>query len=432
MKFTDTAEIYVKAGRGGNGALSFRREKFVPKGGPDGGDGGKGGDVIIEAVGGIVTLADFEYDRRFQAGHAGHGGGALRSGKDGEDLTIHVPCGTLIRESGKTKILADLTEPGQKFIAAHGGKGGRGNSHFATSSRRAPKFAEKGDEGEERSLSLELKLIADVGLAGFPNAGKSSILSAISGAKPKVAGYPFTTLSPNLGVLSVDDAKVVIADLPGLIEGAHEGKGLGLQFLRHVERTRILLHVIDLSQPDPVATFRALMNEFREYGAGLSERPCIVIGNKIDIAGTEANSKILREEAENLSLPYMAVSAVFGTNISELIKEIADLVRRTPAIQPEVDADEIIELPARKASAKSSREPVKIIRQSDGSFRVEHANFEKSVARINFEHEDALNKFAGLLKALSVEEALEAAGARDGDKVYIGDVEFDFEPGTVT
>ena len=432
MKFTDTAEIYVKAGRGGNGALSFRREKFVPKGGPDGGDGGKGGDVIIEAVGGIVTLADFEYDRRFQAGHAGHGSGALRSGKDGEDLTIHVPCGTLIRESGSPGILADLTEPGQKFIAAHGGKGGRGNSHFATSSRRAPKFAEKGDEGEERSLNLELKLIADVGLAGFPNAGKSSILSAISGAKPKVAGYPFTTLSPNLGVLSVDDAKVVIADLPGLIEGAHEGKGLGLQFLRHVERTRILLHVIDLSQPDPVGTFRALLNEFREYGAGLSERPCIVIGNKIDIAGTESNSQLLQKEAESLSLKYMAVSAVFGTNISELIKEIADLVRKTPPASSQVDNSEIIELPVRKASVKSSREPVKIIRQSDGSFRVEHANFEKSVARINFDHEDALNKFAGLLKALSVEEALEAAGAREGDKVYIGEVEFDFEPDTVT
>ena len=272
MKFTDTAEIYVKAGRGGNGALSFRREKFVPKGGPDGGDGGKGGDVVIEAVGGIVTLADFEYDRRFQAGHAGHGGGALRSGKDGDDLTIHVPCGTLIRETGDDTILADLTEPGQRFTAAHGGKGGRGNSHFASSSRRAPKFAEKGDPGEERALSLELKLIADAGLAGFPNAGKSSILSAISGAKPKVAGYPFTTLTPNLGVLAVDDAQVVIADLPGLIEGAHEGKGLGLQFLRHVERTRIILHVIDLSQPDPVATFRALMTEFREYGAGLDTR----------------------------------------------------------------------------------------------------------------------------------------------------------------
>ena len=432
MKFTDTAEIYVKAGRGGNGALSFRREKFVPKGGPDGGDGGKGGDVIIEAVGGIVTLADFEYDRRFQAGHAGHGGGALRSGKNGDDLIIHVPCGTLIRESGDETILADLTEPGQKFIAAHGGKGGRGNSHFASSSRRAPKFAEKGDPGEEKSLSLELKLIADVGLAGFPNAGKSSILSAISGAKPKVAGYPFTTLSPNLGVLAVDDAQVVIADLPGLIEGAHEGKGLGLQFLRHVERTRILLHVIDLSQPDPVGTFHALMNEFHEYGRGLDMRPCIVIGNKIDIAGTDSNSQALKAEAESLSLPYMAVSAVFGTNIPELIKNIADLVRKTPSAPSQAGQKEIIELPMRKASSKSSREPVKIIRQSDGSFRVEHANFEKSVARINFEHDDALQKFAGLLKALSVEEALEAAGAREGDKVYIGDVEFDFEPDTVS
>ena len=431
MKFTDTAEIYVKAGRGGNGALSFRREKFVPKGGPDGGDGGKGGDVIIEAVGGVVTLADFEYDRRFQAGHAGHGSGAMKTGSNGDDLVIHVPCGTLIRESGDDRILADLTEPGQRFIAAHGGKGGRGNSHFATSSRRAPKFAEKGDPGEEKSLSLELKLIADVGLAGFPNAGKSSILSAISGAKPKVAGYPFTTLTPNLGVLAVDDAKVVIADLPGLIEGAHEGKGLGLQFLRHVERTRILLHVIDLSQPDPVATFRALMNEFREYGAGLDKRPCIIIGNKIDIAGTDENSRALQNEAERLSAPYMAVSAIFGTNINELIRAIADLVRRTPVTTPENDAPGIIELPMRKSTGRNIREPVKIIRQSDGSFRVEHANFEKSVARINFEHEDALQKFAGLLKALSVEEALEAAGAREGDKVYIGDVEFDFEPDTV-
>ena len=434
MKFTDTAEIYVKAGRGGNGALSFRREKFVPKGGPDGGDGGKGGDVIIEAVGGIVTLADFEYDRRFQAGHAGHGSGAMRTGSNGEDLIIHVPCGTLIREAGgeKDKILADLTEPGQRYIAAHGGKGGRGNSHFATSSRRAPKFAEKGDPGEERTLSLELKLIADVGLAGFPNAGKSSILTAISGAKPKVAGYPFTTLSPNLGVLAVDDAKVVIADLPGLIEGAHEGKGLGLQFLRHVERTRILLHVIDLSQPGPVGTFHALLNEFREYGAGLDERPCIVIGNKIDIEGTETNSDTLRNEAEKLSLPYMAVSAVFGINIPELIRAIAELVRNTPATPPAFSPSDIIELPSRKSSGRSSREPVRIIRQSDGSFRVEHENFEKSVARINFEHEDALQKFARLLKALNVEEALEAAGAREGDKVYIGEVEFDFEPGTVT
>ncbi len=432
MKFVDTAEIYVKAGRGGNGALSFRREKFVPKGGPDGGDGGKGGDVILEAVGGIVTLADFEYDRRFQAGHAGHGEGAHRTGSNGEDLKIFVPCGTLIRDADDDSVLADLVVPGQKFIAAHGGKGGRGNSHFASSSRRAPKFAEKGDAGEERRLNLELKLIADVGLAGFPNAGKSSILSAISGAKPKIAGYPFTTLSPNLGVLAVDDAQVVIADLPGLIEGAHDGKGLGLQFLKHAERTRILLHVIDLSNDNPVETFHALINEFKEYGADLASRPCIVIGNKIDVEGTEHNSELLRQEAENQSLRYMQVSALTGENIPELIKAVANLVRETPAVKlEEEDVNMIQELP-RKQNRKSSREPVKIIRQSDGSFRVEHENFERSVSRINFEHEDALQKFSRLLKALSVEEALEAAGAREGDKVYIGDVEFDFEPETVT
>ncbi len=440
MKFVDIAEIFVKAGRGGNGALSFRREKFVPKGGPDGGDGGKGGDVILEAVGGVVTLADFEYDRRFQAGHAGHGAGALRTGSNGQDLIIRVPCGTLIRDADDNSLLADLVEPGQNFIAAHGGRGGRGNSHFANSSRRAPKFAEKGDPGEERNLKLELKLIADVGLAGFPNAGKSSILAAISGAKPKIAGYPFTTLSPNLGVLAVDDAKVVIADLPGLIEGAHEGKGLGLQFLRHVERTRIILHVIDLSQANPVETFHALINEFKEYSINLASRPCIVIGNKIDIEGTEENSRLLREEAQRNSLAYMAVSALSGENIPELIKAIADLVRKTPytynasdsrnydlpdEIQ-DVDPNEIIELKPKKTSRK--RQPVSIIRQSDGSFRVEHENFEKSVGRINFEHEDAMQKFSRLLKTLHVEEALDAAGAREGDKVYIGEIEFDFEP----
>ncbi|MBQ3653318.1 MAG: GTPase ObgE [Synergistaceae bacterium] len=433
MKFVDLAEIYVKAGRGGNGALSFRREKFVPKGGPDGGDGGKGGDVILEAVGGVVTLADFEYDRRFQAGHAGHGEGAMRSGSNGKNLVINVPCGTLVKDSQTGQILADLVVPGQKFIAALGGKGGRGNSHFASSSRRAPRFAEKGDPGQERALTLELKLIADVGLAGFPNAGKSSILAAISGAKPRIAGYPFTTLSPNLGVLAVDDAQVVIADMPGLIEGAHEGKGLGLQFLRHVERTRIILHVIDLSQPDPVRMFHALLDEFREYGANLEDRPCIVVGNKTDLEGTDSNSELLRQEAVSRGLQYLAVSALEGTNIPELIRAIAELVRNTPAVSLEIDGpQEITELPRKKSSGRSSREPVRIIRQSDGSFRVEHENLERSVSRINFDHEDAMQKFARLLSALSVEEALEASGAREGDKVYIGDIEFDFEPEVIT
>ena len=335
---------------------------------------------------------------------------------------------TLIKDKDSGENLADLVEPGQSFIAAHGGRGGKGNAHFATSSRRAPRFAEKGDEGEEKNLILELKLIADVGLAGFPNAGKSSILAAISGAKPKIAGYPFTTLSPNLGVLAVDDAKVVIADLPGLIEGAHEGKGLGLQFLRHVERTRILLHVIDLSQGNPVETFNALIDEFKEYGANLASRPCIVIGNKIDIEGTEENSKLLQAEAEKISAPYIAVSALTGENIPQLIKNTAELVRKTPAVKLDYDANDLIELVPKKISRKSARVPVQIIKQSDGSFRVEHENFEKSVLRINFEHEDALQKFSRLLKAMNVEEALEAAGAKEGDKVYIGEIEFDFEP----
>ncbi len=421
MKFIDIARIFVKAGRGGNGALSFRREKFVPKGGPDGADGGKGGDVILQAVDGVVTLADFEYNKRFQAGHAGHGSGAMKTGFNGKDLIIYVPCGTLIKDENNN-ILADLTEPGQNFIVAHGGRGGRGNAHFANSERRAPKFAEKGDEGEEKFLNLELKLIADVGLVGLPNAGKSSILSAISGAKPKIAGYPFTTLSPNLGVLSVDDAKIIIADLPGLIEGAHDGKGLGLEFLRHIERTRILLHVIDLSAQDVIKDFESVRDEFKLYTADLISRPCILIGNKKDLPNTQNNIKLL----ENLGFKFISVSALTGENIPELIKLIAQTVRETPAVK--IDVNIIQELPRKKFNVKL--EPVKIIKLDEHKFKVEHSNFEKSVSRINFEHEDAMKKFAGLLQKLHVEEALENAGAIEGDKIYIGDEEFEFEPNT--
>ncbi len=433
MKFLDLAKIFVKAGRGGNGALSFRREKFVPKGGPDGADGGRGGNIILEAVGGIVTLADFEYNRRFQAGNAGHGSGAMRTGADGEDLKIFVPCGTLIKDS-ENNILADLVSPGQQFLAAKGGRGGRGNTHFASSERRAPRFAEKGDLGEERELLLELKLIADVGLVGLPNAGKSSILSSISGAKPKIAGYPFTTLTPNLGVLSVDDAKVVIADLPGLIEGAHEGKGLGLQFLRHAERTRILLHVLDLSEKNILENFHAVQEEFKSYKSNLTKRPCLVVGNKIDIPEAQNNIEILKSEMKKLNLDCFFVSALTGENIPELIKKIAQLVREAPEIQSDIENKNLnsesilIELPRKTSKRNSNAAPVQIIKTSDGKFKVEHANFEKSVSRINFEQEDALMKFAGLLKKLNVEEALEAAGAKQGDKVLIGEIEFDFEP----
>ena len=427
MKFIDLARIMVKAGRGGNGALSFRREKFIPKGGPDGADGGRGGSVIFEAVGGIVTLADFEFNRRFQAGHAGHGGGAMRTGADGEDLRVSLPCGTLVRDEAGN-ILADLVEPGQTFVAARGGRGGRGNAHFASSVRRAPRFAEKGDMGEERTLTLELKLIADVGLVGFPNAGKSSLLAAISGARPKVAGYPFTTLSPNLGVLAVDDQQIVIADVPGLIEGAHEDKGLGLQFLRHVERTRVLVHVVDLSEPDVLGNWRVVCGEFDAYGARLTERPCLTVGNKTDLPGSEENAAILEEEMSRLGIPCLCVSALTGEGIPVLIDRIVELVRLYPRPAGTVslaEAPAVRELPRRRGGRP---EPVAVRRMNDGSFFVEHENLERSVRRIDFDQEDAMVKFARLLKRLSVEEALEDAGAREGDRVLIGEVEFEFQP----
>jgi len=427
MKFVDLTRIIIKAGRGGNGCLSFHREKFMPKGGPDGADGGKGGDIVLEAVGGLVTLADFEYNKRFQAGHAGHGKGSMQTGKMGEDITIFLPCGTVVRDDEMGTLIADLVEPGQRFVAAKGGRGGRGNAHFASSVRRAPRFAEKGDMGEEKTLLLELKLIADVGLVGFPNAGKSSLLAAISGAKPKIAGYPFTTLSPNLGVLAVDDQQIVVADLPGLIEGAHDNKGLGLHFLRHVERTRVLIHVVDLADGDVVEKLEIVRREFKAYGADLLARPYMIVGNKTDLPGSEESALLLGQEADRISRKCLMVSAKEGDGIKKLIEEIVEMVRLHPRPSGTVS---LVEPPmAPQRLKRRGPLPVKIIELTDNSgFRISHANLEKAVARIDFEQDDALIKLARLLKRLKVEEALEEAGVMEGDKVYIGEVEFDFQP----
>ncbi|MDR2180520.1 MAG: GTPase ObgE [Synergistaceae bacterium] len=464
LKFVDLARIMVKAGRGGNGSLSFRREKFLPKGGPDGGDGGKGGDVVLEAKGGIVTLADFQYNKKFQAGHAGHGRGSLQMGRDGEDVLVPLPCGTLVRDAETGELIADLVEAGQRFVVAKGGRGGKGNAHFASSVRRAPRFAEKGDVGQERTLLLELKLIADVGLVGFPNAGKSSILAAISGAKPKIAGYPFTTLSPNLGVLAVDDQQIVIADVPGLIEGAHDNKGLGHHFLRHVERTRVLVHVVDLSEENVLENWEVVRREFEAYGADLLARPYLVVGNKTDLPGTEENAHLLEAEMAKRGPRCLLTSAMDGSGIRPLIDEIVEMVRLHPRpsgttllapsmgnlerenldrkildkeiLDKEVrgkdvfdkgvfEKEALVKLPRLRGTTPL---PVRIVRLTDGGFRVEHANLEKTVERIDFDQEDAMMKFARVLKRLKVEEALENAGASEGDKVYIGDVEFDFLP----
>ncbi|MCL2010670.1 MAG: GTPase ObgE [Synergistaceae bacterium] len=431
MKFVDLARIIVKAGRGGNGCLSFRREKFLPKGGPDGADGGRGGDVVLQAAGGLVTLADFEYNKKFQAGHAGHGKGSMQAGRNGDDITVLLPCGTLVRDEDTGKLIADLVEPGQRFVAAEGGRGGRGNAHFANSVRRAPRFAEKGDSGEEKTLLLELKLIADVGLVGFPNAGKSSLLAAISGAKPKIAGYPFTTLSPNLGVLAVDDQQIVVADVPGLIEGAHENKGLGLHFLRHVERTRVLIHVVDLAEGDALDKLEVVRREFEAYGTDILAHPYMLAGNKTDLPGTEENAAALRREAERTGRKCVLVSAKEGDGIKELIDEIVEMVRIHPRPSSTVS---LVETPVKPQSLRGTAPlPVRVVRLVDGKgFRVEHANLEKAVGRIDFDHDDALVKFARLLKRLKVEEALEQSGVAEGDKVYIGEVEFDFQPDKIT
>jgi GTP-binding protein len=328
MKFVDEARIHVKAGDGGNGCISFRREKFVPRGGPNGGDGGKGGDVILLADPQLFTLLDLSYPQTFRAQRGTHGKGKDQTGRSGEDLYIRVPVGTIVREDQTGEVLQDLILEGQQFKAARGGRGGRGNAKFATPAQRAPRRAEKGEEGEERWLRIELKLLADVGLLGFPNVGKSTLLSRISSAKPKIADYPFTTLTPNLGVvIRKEQAPFVVADIPGLIEGASQGSGLGLTFLRHVERTRLLIHLLDVSQkalPDPVKDFLTLNHELEAYHPFLKDKRQIVAINKIDLP-------LVRERASNFRKPFLEmgyflhfISSQTGEGIDSLMETVAD------------------------------------------------------------------------------------------------------------
>ena len=321
--FIDKARLHVQAGAGGRGSVSFRREKFVPRGGPDGGDGGKGGDVYLKATSSKNTLVDFQYLRHFRSRRGTHGQGGNRTGKSGNDLWIPVPVGTVIYgDSGE--IIADLNEDGTSVLVARGGRGGKGNSHFATPTAQAPEFAQEGEEGEAKYLNLELKLIADVGLLGFPNAGKSTLLSKISAARPKIASYPFTTLQPVLGVVTMDDhTTFVVADIPGLIEGASHGTGLGLQFLRHIERTRILLHLLDVSpnEESPVRRYQMLRKELAEYGRGLSKMPQIVVATKMDQADPKALSE-LQKYASRRSLELIEISAVTGKGVQDLLQRV--------------------------------------------------------------------------------------------------------------
>jgi GTP-binding protein len=353
LMFIDEAKIRVKAGDGGNGCMAFRREKFVPRGGPSGGDGGHGGDVVMESSERHNTLVHFRFNPEYKAERGRHGEGSNRTGQEGHDVILKVPVGTILFDADTGERIHDFSRPDERLVIARGGRGGRGNQHFATPTHQAPREHELGRTGEERHYRLELKLLADVGLVGYPNAGKSTLISRISAARPKIADYPFTTLEPNLGVVTTgelpNEDSYVVADIPGLIEGASSGHGLGTQFLRHVERTRLLLHLVDVSdssgRPDPTQDFEIIMNELESWGAGLEQKPMIVLASKIDVANPEKLAKLKRFAARR-KLPFMAISAVTGEGVDKLKYTAGERVREIRANAAQTSSNEEQSLPA--------------------------------------------------------------------------------------
>jgi GTPase len=341
MRFVDEVKTRVVAGNGGQGCVSFRREKYVPKGGPDGGDGGKGGNVILEVSERKSTLLDFHYRHEFRASSGTHGSGKNRHGRGGEDLILEIPPGTLVKDPATGEVFTDLTEPGQRWVAAKGGLGGRGNAHFASSTRKVPRYAQPGEKGEERELLLELKLLADVGLVGLPNAGKSTLIAAVSSARPKVADYPFTTLVPNLGVVRFQDSDpFVIADIPGLISGSHEGAGLGTRFLRHIERTRILVHLIDvhgITEHEPLAPYHLIESELMSYSVAMRDKPRIIGLNKIDLVGDTETFQDVVQAYQETGYPVVLLSALQGRGIPELLRILARLLALPKQVDPAMD-----------------------------------------------------------------------------------------------
>ena len=421
--FTDYVKIIAKAGNGGNGAISFRREKYVAAGGPDGGDGGKGGDIYFEVDPDSNTLIDFRYNKKFKAESGKNGEGAHKYGKSGEDLVIKVPIGTIVRDASTNKVLADLSNPGQKEKILAGGRGGKGNSHFATSTRQAPRFAQDGEKGEEKELILELKLLADVGLIGFPNVGKSTFLSRTTSATPKIADYHFTTLEPNLGVVKTDYGdSFVIADIPGIIEGASEGTGLGLQFLRHIERTRLLLHVIDVSGSEgrnPAQDFYTINSELKKYSEKLSQRKQIIVANKIDAMQDQTLFAELEKVAKEQNMEIFKISAATGEGVSELIKHVAKVLKTLPK-------ENLIEIEDRKVYTLEE-EPDYTIEKIDGMYVVKGEAVERVMRRVNIEDNESLYYFQKSLDNLGVNQKLKEMGIHEGDIVKIADYELEWE-----
>jgi len=420
--FIDTAKIYVKAGNGGNGIVSFRREKYIPAGGPDGGDGGKGGDIVFVVDEGANTLVDFRYKRHFKAESGQDGGSSNKTGRSGEDLIIKVPPGTIVKDAETGRVLADLVNPGQSAVIARGGKGGKGNQHFATPTRQAPAFSQRGEPGEERWVILELKLLADVGLIGYPNVGKSTILASVSAAKPKIANYPFTTLNPVLGVVRLDnETSFVLADIPGLIEGAHQGVGLGHEFLRHIERTKVLIHVVDVSGIEgrnPVDDFEQINKELKEYNPKLAQKHQIVAANKVDITGSEKGLEELTRYAESRGYKVFPVSAATNKGLKELMYHTAEMLKQIPE---EIPFDE----PDVAVYTVEEEKPFEI-KKENNIYIVTGSWARKLVSSINFNDHESLQYFQRAIKKKGIVDALEEMGINEGDTVRIEDFEFEY------
>ena len=422
--FVDTAKITVRSGNGGNGVVSFHREKYVANGGPDGGDGGRGGNIIVQADNHMSTLMDFRYKRKYTAGNGSDGAGKRCTGKDGENLVIRVPKGTVIRDAETNEIICDMSQE-EPFVLCRGGRGGWGNQHFATPTRQVPRFAKAGLPGESRDVILELKLLADVGLVGFPNVGKSTLLSVVSRAQPKIANYHFTTLFPNLGVVYVEEGvSFVLADIPGIIEGAAGGAGLGHDFLRHIDRCRLLIHVVDVSGSegrDPVADFEAICAELRQHSPELAARPMLVAGNKADIAQDRTGLEALKAHVEGLGLPFYELSAAAQQGTRELMFAAARALADLPPITvyeptyverpPEVDLSE----------------PMEIRREDDGTWIVEGPALQRLMANVNFGDYESRNWFDRMLRQCGLFDRLEEQGIRDGDTVSLYNLEFEYQ-----
>ena len=423
MQFVDQVEITVKAGDGGDGMVAYRHEKFMPRGGPSGGNGGRGGSVIIQADARINTLVDLRYKRHYKAERGGNGGPNDKHGKDADDLLLKVPVGTLIYRSDTDKLVADLAHDGRQLIAAKGGKGGRGNAAFATSTLQTPKFAEKGEPTDEIPIRLELKLLADVGLVGYPSVGKSTLISKISAAKPKIADYPFTTLVPNLGVVKIGDAGFVVADMPGLIEGAHEGAGLGHQFLRHIERTRLLVHLIDVSGfsgRDPMHDFDSINAEIKAHSERLAELPQIVALNKVDVPESREIVDRLRPELEAKGLEVFEISSLTGQGVQPLLYRVAELLEELPKHELEPAQDVM------RFTVEPEEESWEVTKHGGEGFVVKGKPVEILVRRTDTNNEYALRRMHKQLDRMGVIKRLRDLGAQHGDTVRIGDLELEF------